>query len=140
MWAPEPSHPPAALGVEQLAVELELKGLPTVEELARRWEGIDPNSLAERLRRARVVRAVYGDGPTHQFPVWVWRLGTCVVVAYAAVVVLNVTNTGSSAYLPDDATYEHDIYQVWQTPYARGSLERVIEAADRAIVELLGGA
>ena len=158
MWAPEPSHPPAALAVEQLAVELELKGLPTVDELARRWEGIDPNSLAERLRRARVVRAVYGDGPTHQFPVWVWRLGTCVIVAYAgeayshlqvelrrrhpgeAVFVLNVTNTGSSAYLPDDATYEHDIYQVWQTPYARGSLERVIEAADRAIVELLGGA
>ena len=154
----EPSHPPEALAVEQLAVELELKGLPTVDELARRWEGIDPNSLAERLRRARVVRAVYGDGPTHQFPVWVWRLGTCVIVAYAgeayshlqvelrrrhpreAVFVLNVTNTGSSAYLPDDATYEHDIYQVWQTPYARGSLERVIEAADRAIVELLVGA
>jgi hypothetical protein len=41
-----------------------------------------------------------------------------------------------SAYLPRDDCYDLDLYQAWQTPYARGCLEQVTEAADRALAQL----
>ena len=43
-----------------------------------------------------------------------------------------------SAYLPADAAYDHDIYQAWQTPYARGCLERVLDAVDGALTRIVG--
>jgi len=45
-----------------------------------------------------------------------------------AVVWLNLVN-GSIGYLPPAERYDVDVYPVWQTPFDRGSLERVEEAA-----------
>jgi hypothetical protein len=152
MWQPRPHRPRDDSSATFLEVELDLKELPAVEELERRWRGIDSNSLEERLRRARNVRELFGDERTYRYPVWLWRLGDCLIVgqpgeAYSrlqqelrrrhpsrAIVVMNLANGPGAAYLPDEALYDCDVYPVWQTVYARGSLERLIEAVDDAII------
>jgi hypothetical protein len=53
-----------------------------------------------------------------------------------AVVWLNLVN-GSLGYLPPAPLYDVDIYQVWQTPFERGGLEKVEAAAIELGRELL---
>jgi hypothetical protein len=148
VWGPRPAQSRRDARASQLDVPVELKSdLPTFEELERRWAEIDPLSRAERLRRARTLRASYGEGPEVTHPLWVWRLGSCAVVAQPgelysafqrllrerfpqlAVVVLNVTNAPGSVYLPPAGLYGEDIYPVWQTLLGQGSMERLLEAA-----------
>jgi hypothetical protein len=49
---------------------------------------------------------------------------------------MNLVN-GSAAYLPPRDLYDKDIYQVWQSPYAAGALEMLVEAAEQSIAELI---
>ena len=51
---------------------------------------------------------------------------------------MNLVN-GSIGYLPPAEHYALDLYQVWSSPFARGSLERLIASARDAIARL-GGA
>jgi hypothetical protein len=46
-----------------------------------------------------------------------------------AVAVINLANGSASGYLPPLDLYKKDIYQVWQTPFAEGGLEKLIEVA-----------
>ena len=48
---------------------------------------------------------------------------------------MNLTN-GSIGYLPPREMYELDVYSVQQTPFAAGSLERLIDEAGEALKEL----
>jgi hypothetical protein len=86
---------------------------------------------------------------------WVWRLGEAIVIgqpneafselqtrlrsqfALRPVIVINLVNGGEAGYLPVQTAYDLDMYEVNQTPLARGSLERFIEAAISAIQQLL---
>ena len=52
------------------------------------------------------------------------------------IVCLNLIN-GSIGYLPPEDLYDLDVYQVWQSPFSRGSLERVIAAAEKLICQCL---
>ena len=45
---------------------------------------------------------------------------------------MNLTN-GAMGYLPPRDLYGEDLYAVWQTPFARGGLEKLIESARREI-------
>jgi hypothetical protein len=83
----------------------------------------------------------------------VWKLGDSFLVGQAneayslfqtalrthlkphAVAVMNVVN-GSAGYLPPSELYDREIYQVWQSPFDRGSLERLIEAARDVMADL----
>jgi hypothetical protein len=47
-----------------------------------------------------------------------------------------VTN-GSHGYLPPSDRYDDYLYQVWQSPFAAGSLETVIAAAESALDTLV---
>jgi hypothetical protein len=148
VWGPRPAAPPRDARAARLDVPVALKpDLPGFEELEARWADIDPLSRAERLRRARKLRAAYGEGPDVTHPLWVWRLGGCAVVGQPgelysafqqalrarfpelAVVVLNITNAPGSVYLPPAELYGRDIYPVWQTLLAEGSMERLLDAA-----------
>ena len=51
------------------------------------------------------------------------------------VVSLNLAN-GGIGYLAPRELHALDIYQVWQSPFAAGSLERLIGAAGNALHEL----
>jgi hypothetical protein len=48
---------------------------------------------------------------------------------------MNMVN-GACGYLPPPELYDEDVYQVWQTPFDRGSLERLIKTATEAIEAL----
>lgn len=137
-------------------VELPLRELPTLEELAEEWKGIDPRSREERLGRARNLRDGYIDGPAVTHPVWAWRLGDAVIVGHPGeaysrlqrtlrdrfpdvpIVVMNLTNGPGFVYLPTREAYERGAYQSWQTPLAPGGLELLEEHACRLVAGLLG--
>ena len=108
----------------------------------------------ERLRRKRDIRQVLGDSSSFNLPVYIWRIGDAVLVgscceAYSllqrelrnrfpdrTILCMNLIN-GSLGYLPPAALYDSDIYQVWQTPFDRGSFERTLEAMTEAINNVL---
>jgi hypothetical protein len=152
-WKHAPQPPSAVLRVRKLDVEYELKALPGSAEIEREMQATDDRVMKERLLRKLRVRRIVGEGSTAQVPLWVWRLGDAFLVAQPnesysdlqrelrrlspdrPVASLNLSN-GSIGYLATPELHEHDIYQVWQSPFAKGSLGRLIAAAAGAIREL----
>ena len=49
---------------------------------------------------------------------------------------MNLIN-GSVGYLPPAESYDLDVYAVWQTPFDRGSYERLLETMTREIRDVL---
>src|SRR3970282_1230678 len=104
----------------------------------------------EKALRRRFLELTLGDGPVHEMPIWLWRLGDALLVAVAneaysvfqvelrgplpraALVVLNMTN-GTLGYLPPRETYGSGRYQEQQSPYAPGCLEQTTEVAAGAL-------
>lgn len=137
------------------SVELPLRDLPTIDELAEEWKHIDPRSREERLGRARNLRDGYIDGPTVHHPVWAWRLGDAIIVGHPGeaysplqtmlrarfpenpIVVMNLTNGPGFVYLPTRDAYDRGAYQAWQTPLAPGALELLVEHATAVVADLL---
>jgi hypothetical protein len=154
IWKRQPQEPSSVLCSEMVEMELPLKQLPSLAELERKWQECTDHVLKERLWRTRAVRKMVGDGSTARFGVWLWRLGDSLLIGqpnetYSGfqmelrsslsphpVAVMNVTN-GHLGYLPPRELYEHDVYQVWQTPFAAGGLELLTERTLRAARELL---
>lgn len=148
-WRREPR--PASVEMQSLAatrrtVELPLKEWPSAAELAAQFAACTDRPLAERLRRKLRIREALGDGRTFPLEIWGWRIGETLLLgtmaeAYSSiqgnvrgafpertVVWLNLVN-GSVGYLPPESLYGVEVYQAWQTPFDRGSLERVEAAA-----------
>ena len=139
------------------SVELPLRDLPTLDQLAEEWKDIDPRSREERLGRARNLREGYIDGPTVSHPVWAWRLGDAVIVGHPGeaysrlqttlrarfpetpIVVMNLTNGPGFVYLPTRDAYDRGAYQAWQTPLAPGALDLLEEHAVEVVAALLDG-
>jgi hypothetical protein len=153
VWKQMDAPVSTTLAARQVMVELPLKPMPSLAELEAQWQRESDPVLKERLWRKRAVRRTVGDGATTQMPLWIWRLGDSFLVghpneAYSllqtslreqlkphAVAVMNLVN-GSAGYLPPADLYDRDIYQVWQSPFARRSLETLIEAAKATIASL----
>ncbi len=152
-WWPVPRQASGVLRAARLEVDLEVRDVPSLAEMEQRWSGIGSQALAERLARRQQVRREMGAGPTTRVAVWLWRLGDALVVGQAneayslyqtelrrqfrdrAVVVMNVAGGCGPGYLPPSYLFDHEeIYPVWQTPYERGSLERVLDATRRGII------
>jgi hypothetical protein len=125
---------------------LPLKELPSLDEIEKEWNACNDRMLKERLWRKLNVRKAVGDGDTVSIPLWVWQLGDSFLIgqpneAYSqfqeeirkefsshSVAVMNVVN-GHIGYLPPHNLYDKNIYPVWQTPFASGSLEILIQTA-----------
>jgi hypothetical protein len=155
VWKPVSGTPSQTLTAVSKTVELPLKEFPALEEIERRLENCADRVIEERLRRAREVRRLVGNGQMMSMEFWVWRLGEAIVIgqpneafselqtrlrsqfALRPVIVINLVNGGEAGYLPVQTAYDLDMYEVNQTPLARGSLERFIEAAISAIQQLL---
>lgn len=134
-----------SLAAKRRTVDLPLKDWPSAAELAAEFAASTDRALAERIRRKLRIREALGDGKTFPLEIWGWRIGEAIVLgtmaeAYSCiqqnvraafpdreVVWLNLVN-GSVGYLPPEPLYDVEIYQVWQTPFDRGSLE-LLEAA-----------
>jgi hypothetical protein len=137
-----------------LEIDLPLKpGRPTLAQTQTELASATDRYLRERLaRRLRVLRAI-GDGDTATARVWIWRIGEAHIVAQAneaysqfqtglraafsgqPICVLNIAN-GGYAYLPPRAMYGLDQYQVWQTPFDSGCLERMTQATIDALTSM----
>ena len=128
-----------------ITVPLEIKpDFPTAAAIKRDREASRDRVIRERLARKLRIRELLGDAQEYPFPVWIWKAGDTLFVgtpgeAYSdlqqalrtafpdlAVVVMNIIN-GSIGYLPPDKLYDRDLYEVWQTPFQRGSYERLLE-------------
>ncbi|MCC6731414.1 MAG: hypothetical protein IT208_18975 [Chthonomonadales bacterium] len=155
LWRRGPRAPSAVLRARTIAVKVLLKTLPSAAELRAQEAACPERVLAERLRRKRTIREAVGDGATAELPFWLWRMGDAVLVGHAneaysdlqrslrarfaprPVAVINLVNGPCLGYLPPAALYDDDVYQVWQTPLARGSLERVVAEVGNAVDALL---
>jgi hypothetical protein len=157
VWRYESIVPSTTLDAHEIVVELPVKDWPTAEKLERQRAACTDRALQERLRRKRDTRIALGDGATCSLPLWVWRLGDSIILgvpeeAYSKlqielrrqfpdlyVACVNLVNNRIGGYLPSEELYDLDIYQVWRTPFARGSLEIVIAALAEAIGEMMAG-
>jgi hypothetical protein len=107
----------------------------------------------EKALRRRFLDLALGDGPVHEMPLWLWRLGDALLVAlpneaysvlqvelrrrFAGTPLLVLTTTnGTLGYLTPRETYGSGRYQEQQSPFAPGCLEQTIEAAAAALEEL----
>ena len=143
-----------SLAAIRRTVDLPLKDWPSAAELAAEFAACTDRPIAERLRRKLRIREALGDGATFPLEIWGWRIGDALVLgtlaeAYSsiqqnvraafpdrAVAWLNLVN-GSIGYLPPAPLYDAEIYQAWQTPFDRGSLETLEAAAISLGHELL---
>lgn len=143
-----------SLAAIRRTVDLPLKDWPSAAELAAEFAACTDRPIAERLRRKLRIREALGDGATFPLEIWGWRIGDALVLgtlaeAYSsiqqnvraafpdrAVAWLNLVN-GSIGYLPPAPLYDVEIYQAWQAPFDRGSLETLEAAAISLGHELL---
>jgi hypothetical protein len=154
-WKAKARTPSGALEAKQVDVELPLKeDLPSLAQIQAKLEACDDRVMAERLRRKLRVRRLVGDGRTANVPLWAWRVGDGYFVgqpneAYTplqtelrrrfpgrAIAVMNLVN-GGIGYLAPAALHGEDLYQVWQSPFGPGCLERLISSAT-ALLEAMG--
>jgi hypothetical protein len=155
MWRQEPSSSYSHIVSAALnSIELPLKPMPSLDEIEKTLKTCDDRVLGERLTRQRAVRRTVGDGASAQMPLWAWRIGEALLVgqpneAYSVfqselrrrfaprpIAVMNLVN-GACGYLPPRQCYDKQLYQVWQTPFERGSLERLIETAGESLQSIL---
>jgi hypothetical protein len=141
--------------LEALLVDVEyaLKPLASSAEIEREMKSTDDRVMKERLLRKLRVRRIVGEGSSAKVPLWAWRVGDAFLVAQPnesysdlqqalraarpgrAIVSMNLSN-GSIGYLCPSEMHAHDIYQVWQSPFEKGSLERLVSAAGAAFDRL----
>jgi hypothetical protein len=145
VWLPGPFEPSRVLDGGLVDVPLPVKPMPTIEELEAQRAATDERPLAERLfRKIQIVRNLSG-GDHHVFPAWVWRIGDSLMVAHAneayscfqqdlraafpdlTVVVMN-TSGAEMGYLYPPELEGLDLYQVWQTPFAKEALPTLTES------------
>ncbi|GMU21458.1 MAG: hypothetical protein AMXMBFR13_15510 [Phycisphaerae bacterium] len=153
-WRRGSLEPSSAVAAVRIDVPLPLKVLPEAEELERELAVCSDRTMAERIRRKlRIVRQV-GPGPDCPMPAWIWRVGQALFVGQPnetyshfqlalrgrfpdhAVVVMNLVN-GSCGYLSPPELYDLDIYQVWQSPFDRPALARLIDACSQQLTRLV---
>lgn len=146
LYEPVAYQPPTNISYRLIEVEYSLKELPSLKEIESQYEACEDRVMKERLWRKRGIRVDLGDSETVKMPLWIWTLGNSVLIgqpnesysefqiklreelAPAVVAVMNLVN-GSVGYLPPRSLFENDIYPVWQSPFAAGSLEKLTAIA-----------
>jgi hypothetical protein len=158
VWESRPltdSQVSTQLKVRQMEIELPLKpDFPSLEELQARRAAETDRVQRERIDRHIFLRQALGPRSVDCMKVWLWRLGEAILVGIAnesyhilqkqlrarfprtPLLISTVTN-GGIGYLPPREAYEHAMYQVNQTPYSAGCLEKAIETLEREIWEML---
>jgi len=154
VWKQTKYQPSSQLSFEKVEVPFNLKPLPSLAEIEQQYRDSEDRVLKERLSRKRDIRKSVGDGDVVLMAVWVWQLGDSFLIgqpgeAYSefqielrrklfprAVAVMNLVN-GSAGYLPPKEFYDQNIYQVWQSPFAAGSLEQLTEISVQTLEKMI---
>jgi len=144
VWRAEPYEVSGTLEAAVTEVTYQLKPMPSLKEIEQQYRATEDRVARERLWRQRSLRINLGDGDSAKVGLWAWRVGDALLIgqpneAYSefqikirseipgAIAVINLAN-GSAGYLAPRALYDKPIYQVWQSPFMAGSLERLYEA------------
>lgn len=153
LWVPQAKKPDGRMGAHILRVTVAYKELPAVADLMLEYESCEDRVIKDRLWRKINTRRGIGDHKTVDIPIWIWQLGNALVIAQANevysvaqeqlrktfpdqnIAFINIAN-GYVGYLPPADLYDKDLYAVWQTPYAAGSLEKVTQHITQAIQKL----
>jgi len=136
-------------------VEYNLKKLPTLEYIEKQLKSEDVNRVEkEKLFRIKNIRVQFGNGDKARIGLWVILIGDGIFIgqqneAYSifqqtirekfkskSILVGNIVN-GSAGYLPPQDLYDFDCYTVNQTPFACGSLEKLILSTEEIINKLM---
>ena len=154
LWEASNYHPQTSLSCKLIEVEYNLKELPSLQEIEAQYDACEDRVIKERIWRKRGIRVDLGDGDTVKVMLWVWKLGNSLLIGQpnesysefqikvrdelspVTVAVMNLVN-GSIGYLPPAGLYPKDIYSVWQSPFAAGSLEKLTEIAINSAKDLL---
>jgi hypothetical protein len=151
-WETVPASASKKLYTKKVEIDLPLKeDLPSLEDIEYQIANCKDRVLEERLTRKMHIRRKVGNGSAVKSPLWIWQIGDGTIFAapnesYSllqtslrehfadrAVAVINLANGSASGYLPPSDLYEKDIYQVWQTPFAKGALEKLVETAKKSV-------
>ncbi len=143
-WRLDPHQPDNALTSLCDTVQLELANLPSVAECREAMQAAVPGFERERAERRLAIREKLDVGDHHALPIYLWRLGSSVLVGAPVefysdvqvalrarfpeltVAVLDVCN-GFLNYLPREDDYERNTYPVQIALFARGSMERACD-------------
>jgi hypothetical protein len=141
------------LEAKLLHIDMKLKEAPSAEDLEPLYLAETNRREKELLLRRVLLQKALGRGPEQHMPFWVWRLGALGVVAVpdelysrfqqqvrehmggTPVMVLGVTN-GTLGYVPPQEFYDDGRYQVVQSPYAPGGLEKLTDRAKQEVEAL----
>ncbi len=152
IWQREAAQASSTLQSSSPAVELPLKDRATIDRITAGWRTLDGRVRLEREHRRALLLASL-PGQSAAVALRIWRIGDAFLVAQPdeayslfqrevraavegnPVLVLNLAGGPSHGYLPPAGAYDHeaDLYQVWQTPFGRGALDLLTEAATRAV-------
>lgn len=154
VWGKERIVASAHAEARLLHIPFQLKALPPLADLEAAWEVCEDLVQKERLWRKMGIRKTVGEGDTAAMPLWVWQIGNACLVgqpnetysryqqriraacAPLPVSVINIVN-GYAGYLPPEEQYADDMYAVWQSPFAAGSLETLETQTITALNQLL---
>jgi len=153
-WSLKLNPASAELAIEMVAVELNYRDLPTLEELDAQIGQEQKGYMIERLQRRRLLRQELGDKNSRiiRFPVWI--LGNSALVALngeaysafqillrkrfptMAVGVMNIVN-GYFSYFPSEDAYDlPDCYQVNVAFFEKGCMEKIVNITGNVIGQL----
>jgi hypothetical protein len=142
------------LEARRVTLRLEIADLPSREQLLQDIRAATESFMVERLTRRLLQRESVGDGTEGDFTFLIWRLGDSFIVGTPAemhtafqlelrrrfpgssIAILNIVN-GYASYLPPREDYAVGAYPTRVAVYKVGSMERVLEAADRAMRSML---
>lgn len=155
VWKPQATTFPQNMQAIKFSVPIKIKAeWLDIAAIEAELNATDDRVLHERHLRKLRVRKSLGNAENFTLDAWVWRIGHVIIVGSSAehyswlqvtlraefpnrpIVVLNLIN-GANGYLPEKELYEHNIYSVWQTPFAKGCLESMKEAMVDNIQQLL---
>lgn len=137
-----------------IRIRFDLKDQTPIKEIKKQWEEETVAAVKERLWRRVNIRSYLGDQSFTEISVWIWRIGDTFIIGHpneayswlqkelrahfpnVNIVVINIAN-GHIGYLPPEAFFDYNVYTVWQTPFARGSLERMTEQLKKEIESMI---
>jgi hypothetical protein len=154
IWRERPAPVNPTIAVKRLTVRLEVADMPTRAELEKQIAASTDRAATERLNRALLRRRQVGDERMMDVSFLLWQLGDAFVMAMPGemhtdfqirlrarfpktkIAVLNIAN-GSLGYLPPAEEFPMRTYQTAIALHKPGADEIVLDAAARAIEEML---
>lgn len=155
VWRPEERESiPSGIAVREVSLDFPLVStLRPLAELDKDLEGCADPVLRERLLRKRAIRKAVGEGSTYRVNHPIWKFGDILFVmvpneiysdfqvslrnaAKSRSVFVSTLTNGSRGYLSPRELYDKNLYPVWQSPFAEGCFELLLDRVTKEICDL----